>query len=355
MNWFCDWLTLFVRCEAGREINDGSVVFLKADGAVEYSVDRRLMLAGSFDERVAVRAETGGIISISGNPLKFFQGHNLWGSSDVHGLAAAMTIDVVARLEGVELSGAELQELYELGPRLTRVDCTCMFKLPSGKVQGFLEVLGGAIGGGRQRVQDIGSFDGKTVYIGKTSRRVSQKFYDKGVEFRKHPPALACRLADIPMEQLTGYAGDALRYELVLRGMELKRLELEHASQWTPETGAGLMGERLGKISMLDNLALADEERLELPRKLHAVYALWLDGFELRTHYRKSQFYTLRRELLAYGIDIAKTRPRLVRTEGEPYPLGASLRSFLAATMETPAWAEGSSLSYRPAAVQKVS
>jgi II/X family phage/plasmid replication protein len=349
---FCDWLTMWVRVEKRPEIRDGEIVFLNRNGEFQYAVDKRLMLEGSHDTRVAVRSEVGDQISISGNPAKWFQGHNLWGPTDYYGLAVAFSLDVICHL-GISFTTDDLLRLYETGGELKRIDVTAMYKFPEDAVPGWLETVSALSKGGQQAIKGTGEYNGRTVYVGQKSRRVAMKLYDKAAELKRHPLYYGLRSDLGRYEQMLDYAKDTLRVEVTLRSMELKDRSLNNPIQWSRPSGAGLIAERLEKMSILDNAALADHERQDLPRRLQAAYALWLDGMDLRTIYSRRQFYRHRADLKEYGIDISRPRPRIVQPERQ-YALGRPLRSFLTEPMSVPEWAEGTELTYEPPAVPKV-
>ena len=79
---FCDWINLVFDDYDGPIISGGLVQFIHPNGVIEKSVDRRLWLEGSHDSRISVRGWPG-YLEISGNPTKFLQGHNLFGSGDL--------------------------------------------------------------------------------------------------------------------------------------------------------------------------------------------------------------------------------------------------------------------------------
>ena len=61
---FCDWISLIVDNYSDIDIDDGLFVDLKKDGSINYQVQKRLSLEGSWSEKVSVRAWAG-----AGQPL----------------------------------------------------------------------------------------------------------------------------------------------------------------------------------------------------------------------------------------------------------------------------------------------
>ena len=50
---------------------------------IEWTTQTRLSLTGSHDSSISIRSLTPQTIEISGNPAKWLQGHNLFGSNDL--------------------------------------------------------------------------------------------------------------------------------------------------------------------------------------------------------------------------------------------------------------------------------
>ena len=49
----------------------------------EYEICNRLSVKGSHDSNITIRSHTDNTIEISGNPAKFLQGHNVFGTNDL--------------------------------------------------------------------------------------------------------------------------------------------------------------------------------------------------------------------------------------------------------------------------------
>ena len=74
--------------------------------------------------------------------------------------------------------------------------------------------------------------------------------------------------------------------------------------------------------------------------RLQQAYALWLAGRELRELYPRRTFFTVRRELLPYGVDIGKTRSQMTELQVQD-TLGRPLKDFLRGPgMDPPEWAD---------------
>ena len=75
---------------------------------------------------------------------------------------------------------------------------------------------------------------------------------------------------------------------------------------------AALFAKYLGRIEMSEQIALNDENKMNLPTKLRSTYTLWIEGHDLRDMLSKSAYYRHRADLKEYGINI-DLRPESAR------------------------------------------
>jgi II/X family phage/plasmid replication protein len=335
-----DWITARVPCTLPGYINGGAVIFIDAAGAVERSTDRRLQVRGSHASTLAVRGG-GGELEISGNPAKWLQGHNLFGSSH----PIKLVYHVMQRLVSLLSLTPTLHErrAWVYGEYdLLRVDATRMYDL--GSDAEVVRFLTGAAVVAKGRYQKASAYGSDTVYIGQKSTRVTVKFYNKLQEMLTRGHMLPDTLLPDERDLLLEFAEGQLRYELTLRSKELSERDLRRASAWSSGTADRLLDERLGKIELNDALRLAEDVVQQLPPKLVPIYDAWRAGRDLKQLYAKNTFYRYRRQLLAYDIDIAEVRPREVVSETQ-YLMGRSLKSFLVGPgVSPPDWAKGTAL-----------
>lgn len=329
--WFCDWLTGRLPFRAAREINGGYVRVTGPGGQVEYTTVRRLSVRGSFEDTMEIRSAPGGYLEFSGSPAKFVLGHNLYGANGVESFAAGLGLTFAGVL-GVNPEIDEAQRWLEADVPLTRIDITRMYRpewAEPGWVSKWLAIAGTRIQGGHQKVTPASAYAGETIYVGKGSRRISMKLYDKAKELRKHPPRIYGEGSAERLEELLSYAADTLRVEVQIRSLELKERGLERLRDWSVEKGDAIMDERIAKLSLADDVRMTEEAMEYLPRPQRQVYRLWRAGDDLRKLYSRAQFYRHRKALLAHGIDIAHVQPHVVVTERE-YSMGRPLKDYLA-------------------------
>jgi II/X family phage/plasmid replication protein len=331
-----DWVTAVIPCTHKDLIVGGSILCFDRDGNEEWSTEKALSVVGSFDNRIQIKThqqsfETGkpSHLWISGNPVKFLQGHNIFGSCDLVYLMSKLVDAMILKGNlGICPTDFELALIRQGKYVVTRVDVNQSYHLAN-HVQ-VLSWIKAAANSSRLRYRGRGQFSGDTLYHGKSSRRWALKCYSKFLEImakgHKLPPELL-----IP--QLLDWADKSLRIEAVIRSMELKRRGLDFASAWTPEAAKLLLQDLIGHLEMTDSFILPDEVVELLPTRLKPVYSLWISGHDMHTQYARRTFYRHRSELLKYGIDIAITQESL---KSNVVPLIQILRAVPA---EIPDWA----------------
>lgn len=343
-----DWLSMIAPLPHGAPINSGAVLSHDSNGVVEWQTRKRLTVEGSFSTGLQVRtcshtADLCTHIEVSGNPVKFFQGHNLWGTDDMASLVVA-TLEQIASSLGIEVT-TETRSAWEQGEvQLTRVDCTESFHLSSrAEVLAWLraaEQTSHLAHRGRGQL-----VKGSTLYFGKNSRRWSLKLYAKGQEIRARGHGQDSILA---LPQAVSWADRTLRAELTLRSMELKRRGFAYVRDWLPVEGvpfsatATLLRECLGAMTMTTTAHLSADTIQTLRAPLRAAVAAWEAGHDLRAMFSRPTFYRYRAQLLPLGIDIATQLPREV---SNVVPLHRVLE---AVPVTVPDWAVGTPLYFEP-------
>lgn len=339
-----DWLTVRVPGMAGC-VCAGHVMSVDADGVVEWISEKRAEAEGSHSARCTLRnfAEE---LEISGNPAKFWQGHNVFGAADLPAIARAF----VARAcdaGGIFLTDAARAAVEAGDVVLTRVDLTESFMF--GDVAAATEAV--------KRISEVGYlkhrgrgtlFDEGSVYFGKASRRMLAKAYAKGRELRRNrlPVELAQR------DEVEGFADGLVRVEFQLRAMWLKDRGLRFVRDWSGGEAAAreLHAELVGGLNLSEARMRRDDERLRglRPSEVTAFDA-WRTGRDLRALYPRTTFYRLRRRLMGVlGVDIALVQP--VVEDSAP----ASERlSFEGRRVDVPEWAKGTPAYFDPAEWEK--
>jgi II/X family phage/plasmid replication protein len=328
-----DWLTL--RCSIDVPINAGHVASFTAEGEVEWHTPKRLELKGSHASTVTARRfPYDNSLEISGNPAKFLQGHNLFGSDDLPGLSRTFIRAVVARL-GHTLTADEANAIDAGLVIITRIDTTQSWDF--GTLPRALNAVRALSQHTHLSHRGKGSLIAEGTCIwGKGSRRWNGKAYAKGHELKAHKlhPMIP------HLDKLTEYAQGLVRFEFTVRSMELKRRGLDVLQNWgttgvTPET---LHADLMSQLNISEATMIDADQLEQLPPRLQGVYQLWKDGHDVRAIYPTRTFYRHRAALLAFGIDLALVQPR---RQDNVIPLRVTL---IGKPATVPHWAVGTEL-----------
>jgi hypothetical protein len=291
-----DWVKANLPLSEPLDLPHGRIVRISPDGEIEWDLRAWLEVpSSSGDTRIRLRA-SGDLLEVSGNPSKWLQGHNLWGSDDLVNLTVDMTL---AALEALSVRPNPADEAGwrtgGFGVKLAHI--AVMFDLGSDDaVMEYLRWLEGAPAANR-RVHGI--LKGSTVSW--TTRALRMKAYHKLQELLDTKQLANHDLRD----ELLAWASGKLRWEVELRSRELKRLRLDHAAFWmgVDATGVALAYAKLVEMPARQARRLAV---LDLPAHLRGTYALWADGVDLRVALSRPTYYRHRKELLTYGVDISR-------------------------------------------------
>ena len=334
-----DWLKLRALVPAQGKIPGDMVCIFTPDGELKWQKVKAVEVTGSYEANVHVSAcPVTGQLVIDGNPAKFFQGHNVFGTDDIHGLSQAIVAHVLGKLPDLAVTDEQLGMIRDGIVEVARVDLTGMYSLGS-KAHATSAVRSmGERATMRHRGRGTLLRDG-TAYWGKQSRRSAIKVYAKGVEILEHklPKDLPYR------DQITEWAQDKLRVEVVLRGMELKERKLDLLANWKPNTAAALYAEFLGKLNVPDNIELDPPAVEALKPRLRLAYDSWMRGTDLRVALPRKTFYRYRNELLEHGIDILTVRP--AQPKSNVLPL---IRILEARPASVPEWAFDTAIYFDP-------
>ena len=329
-------------------VNGGHVLSVQPTGEIEWQTCKRIQVSGSHDARLSVRTATHTAdrcthVEVAGNPVKFFQGHNLWGTDDLPALVVE-TCHAVAALVGVSPSEDEVASWLAGDIRLTCVDATESFHLNNrAEVLAFLrsaEQTAHLSHRGRGQL-----VKGSTLYFGKNSRRWSLKLYAKGPEIERKGHRQEIVLA---LPSAKAWADQTLRAELRLHSLELRRIGLDHVRDWITADGlpsgvtAKLLRDRFEGMTMTTTAHLSADILETLRPALRLAVQAWEAGSDLRTQLPHRTFYKYRRELLVHGIDIATRMPREVSNVVPLY------RVLEAKPAQVPEWAIGTPLYFEP-------
>lgn len=300
-----DWITAEIRCN--NKLDTGCLAKINPKGEVDWVSCSWLPVTGSYESNIMIKPLSDTRIVISGNPAKFLQGHNLFGTNDLVYLfnkAFAVIHELLAD-DGLTPTTSQLDDIENGKYHLTRVDINETWHLKDGNsVKAWIRAAGEKM---NMPYRGKGVFSGDTLYWGKGSKYWFMKCYHKGDEILRKKSNFP---SDLKIPEMLEYADKSLRLELVLCSKFLRSTCLNNAYFWQEKTAKMLLLEYIKKFEMSDNFMISDDVLAKLPTKLKSYYFMWLHGEDVRKHVSKTTFYRIRKQLKEYGIDIALLRDK---------------------------------------------
>lgn len=349
-----DWVKARIPFRHSAPINGGNVYAVDNSGELEWQVSKRLAALGSFESAVQILScnesrclETGDYthLLIDGNLVKYFQGHNLWGTDNLLGLVSEFALALSDHL-GIKIPESDFSAISSGNYQLLRIDSTLMISCESNaNVDSILYSIERMA---RMRYKGSGQVKGSTLYFGKNSRRESLKMYNKAKEINVKGHKLPASLSDSDtLHKINAWVSDKLRIEAVTRSMQLKELSLNMASDWESHTPFSRVTTLLGALDMSENHTLTPEAIHSLSPRLRFAYTSWKDGHDVKKMVPLSTFKHYRKQLKdAVGIDIA-----IIQGNGkEPTPNVVDFRRILTPEhcQQVPDFAHGTHLYFQP-------
>ena len=299
---------------------------------IEYDIANRLSVKGSHDASITIRSHTDGMVEISGNPAKFLQGHNVFGTNDLKYLVAKM-IDKLCMMDKLELkpTDVEYENIQQGIYHLSRVDVNEHFAFPSAQVaRAWLRAAGNSA---NMKFRGAGLFKEGTLYF--EGKRYIPKIYFKYDEINSKDKShrLPDELLQIP--ELIEYAEKSLRFEIKILSTQLKDWMLHLGCNWDADTATMLINDQfISKLQLSANMAIDSEVLQSLPKNLRLTYTAWANGEDLRQVLSRPTFYRYRTKLLEHGVDIS-----IVQDKEEQSNIVPMIRYLEAAPMGIPDWA----------------
>lgn len=317
-----DWLSAILPLP--YKVPGGHVVRISPDGEIQSEAMQPYRVTGSFDDTVmvsnvhALKEHRGQPVSlndletyvyISGNPAKFLQGHNVYGTWDLQQLAAKF-FRTVARSLGVSLDDSiQWAEIGWNGDyEVTRIDLTENYRVEGG-YQAVSRWIYSAHKTARMSHKSASMSGGNTLYFGKNSRRHSVKIYNKYLELLKHPIDRKLRDATVDCErELMDDANGLLRVEVTYRARKLRDMGCDMGKMLSIDVLRNLHRESVKGLQISEQMPNYKVCRETVGRAAYCSYLAWLGGENLKEALNDATFYRHRKTLLVYGVDLLMPR-----------------------------------------------
>lgn len=333
-----------------KPLPTGRFISIDSDGTVEYSSDKTFHSSvGSYESSLKLKSNninSDGLATtllIDGNPSKFLQGHNVFGSLNLNQLLLKTFNRIIQRHSDIfsytnsftELRNIAIAEKHlEEGDFLVKaIDINFIYELDSDlAVNQWLYAA--ALNARSQSGSATRSKTGNTVYIQQHSKRWGIKFYNKFTEITapKSKHRLPPELNELGLAK---FAEGKLRAELRLMALELKDLGITHGRHLSPDVLHGLYADYMGRVQMKPNKTLLPSDLQKLPSTVANTYRLWKEGFDVQSDLKSTTYYRHRSKLLDLGVDIS-IPPIDIDIPNNVVPM---LRVIEAKPVENPHWA----------------
>jgi len=325
----------------GSPFYAGEVMSTTPEGELDWGIFKRMQMLGSYATTVQVRsarmADGRQGVRVSGNLVKWFQGHNIFGTNDLRGLVLE-SLSKILEIGKIAASIDELQSWTIGDIELLRVDCTESANF--GNEKRVLNALRSLDQSANLKFRGRGQFNGHSLLFGKGSRNWSLTLYSKGTELQKHK--LPEGLRGTPLQ---AFADGLLRMEFRLLSMHLKKLGLSKLWAWCENTASSVHQIMLQNLQISDATMIDSDVIESLPTRYKLIYQSWKDGHDLRTILTRPTFYRHRRALLAYGVDISIKQDRHEAETSNVVPIRVVL---VGKPVDVPEWAYNTPLFFQP-------
>lgn len=286
----CDWLSFrhdFAAEAINPALDAGKILKIDRYGVIENEIQQwEQIKCSSSDTSIRIKCD-GSHVWFQGNIGRFQQSDNLLG----HTLQECF--DKAASLIREFLPDADLRSLgtieregtvAEYGTYLTRIDLAANFHT-NNYLSLSQQLSSRRIG---QRVARVGKYGPTWGYDSKRGQYWKAKLYDKQAEL------LGMR-SPHPNETTA-------RFEVQLGSEYLRQNELNKLRNWKNDMEKVIYG-KFARQAFAENATA--ESWADIPTRLRQHAIMWRDGIDPKTYLQKSAYYSARRALLEYGVDIS--------------------------------------------------
>jgi hypothetical protein len=268
-------------------------------------------------------------LRISGSPLMFLQGQNVFGTDDINALVHQVAMHITHQL--VITPTKKNIKAWKKGLfQVIRLDITYNFLMPSrDSVVDWLAEAGLNVWSGKQYVDAIrsSSLQGfETIMLGKSSRFISVKFYDKYKQLQSNKSMEDMATTYPAIRQLLDHSQRLLRCEIRLHHKYLKRNNLTKGKDLTLAVLRQHYFNKLNSVNFGSSTILPKSAITSLTKTEYFTYKLWLRGENVKElvpdrRISKSSLSRLDIKLQPFGVAIRRKQAKQVA--------GKELSSFL--------------------------
>lgn len=269
---------------------------------------------GSYDNRVSLKTMDydtegyGTVLEIDGNLSKYINGHNVFCHNDVGQLLLCFISRLYANTpEHFNIIDSfSFLSLLKGFYKLNRVDVTKMYEISNDNkdVSLFISSLDKQAD---MKFRGRGTANTNSISFGDGSRYSRLIIYNKHKEVSAHQKVF-CEASKALKNRLLNISKGYVRVELKMHLKGLQQIKLEKPINKNISNELEKHFKKItSNITMSKNIEnyLTDEQLRSLPTGLRGTYLLWLSGESLKTCLSKNTFYTHKKKLLEYGINIS--------------------------------------------------
>jgi len=332
-----DWVTAHLKIPGMPEIAGGRTLSLSQDGNVERDTAHWLAVAGSFVDTMRIRTfphhEHGTLLSVSGCPPKYLQGHNIAGTTKLFPLMKKIydtmrshhpDLGLPPRPDELEFDIRRLDITRQFYAITETDDDKRAFLLPQDIIDHYERSA-------RTR-HGKGVFSKQTLYFNRPNTRYwKAKMYAKGPELDAHP------IKDLGLKNSHGreireLAELIIRCEIQLNDKTLNDIDAPDFVDCEPLFDK--FWQRV-EVTGMNTIEKTEQQVMQLPTQYRCTFYDWQNGVDLKAIMNRQTFYRHRRFIMkALDLDIAIPKKR----KGKNALAITDARAFRLAPVEPPQW-----------------
>jgi II/X family phage/plasmid replication protein len=238
----------------------------------------------------------------------FIQGQNIYGTDDLLGLCYKAFSIIAEKLEINPTKKNRMQ--WKRGEfKVNTLDVTHNFVLPSqSTVCEWLDQAAVILRAGKQPVETFRSSSSphiETIYVGRTSKFISVKFYNKYRQLTKGAKKLRnINAGGSVMQDIVRSSKGLLRCEIRFHKQYLEKHGLTTAESLTPRVLLEQFEMKLNRIHLGTSKILPIRDLEGLTSHQRRAYQLWIKGGDLKAETSPAGFERIWKKLFSMGVDI---------------------------------------------------